>query len=279
MNFERPLRFEIAYGRAINSLLLKFFKIPRFETWNEVQLLLREYASSAKLLSEFATRIASAMVTHVAAQNAVSWREAARQGGRGSIIYELLRRELQEPRMRNRLVFLIQTNAQYISTVPQQVAERAVHHVEKQFMAGRRSESIMHDLAPYMRGLRNFEIQRIARTEVAKADTAITRTRAESIGLDWYRWVTAHDARVRESHKHMNQVLVNWNQPPSPEALVHERNVGYYHAGNIYNCRCIALPLVHLSDVRWPSKVYHSGRIVRMSEREFKSVAGVPIAA
>jgi SPP1 gp7 family putative phage head morphogenesis protein len=279
MTFDRPLRFEIAYQNAITKLLQKFFKIPKFQTWNEVQQILQEYNSASQFLSGFAKQLATNMITHIAAQNANSWREAARVGGRGSIIYNLLRRELYEPKMRNRLYFLIQSNAQFISTVPQRIAERTTHHVQQQFMQGRRSEYIMRDLTPYMQSLRKYEVQRIARTEVAKADTAITRTRAESIGLEWYRWVTAHDARVRTSHNHMNDVLINWNDPPSPEALVHEKNVGNYHAGNIYNCRCVALPLVELTDVRWPTKVYNSGRITQMSRLQFERISGNTIAA
>lgn len=277
--FERPLRFEIAYEQAIMRLLRLFFKIPAFETWNAIENVLQSYLSSARFLSEFATNLAKSMVTHLAVQNANSWREAARQGGKGRLIYQMLRNEMRQPKMRDRLTFLIQSNAQFISTVPQRVAEHAVHHVQQEQMAGRRSESILHDLTPYMQNLQTFEVRRIARTEVAKADTAITRTRAESIGLNWYRWVTAHDARVRTSHRNMNDVLINWDDPPSPEALVHEKNVGHYHAGNIYNCRCVALPLVHLSDVKWPHRVYDNGNISNMSETRFVKTTGIQIAA
>jgi SPP1 gp7 family putative phage head morphogenesis protein len=185
----------------------------------------------------------------------------------------MLHQEMQQPRMRDRLYFLIQSNAQYISTVPQTVAAHTVRHVQQEQMAGRRAEDILHDLKPYMRSLKDWQVQRIARTEVAKADTAITRTRAEDIQLNWYLWETSSDARVRASHRKMQGVLINWNDPPSPEALAREKPVGHYHAGNIYNCRCLALPVVDFGDVQWPSKVYHNGKIDRLSLTQFKKIA------
>jgi SPP1 gp7 family putative phage head morphogenesis protein len=275
LNFDRPMRIEVAYENAINKLLMEFFKLPTFENWNDVIGMLKQYTTNVKFLYGFATQLAARMVTAVSVQNANSWREAARKSTRGAEIYRMLRREMQEPRMRDRLYFLIQTNAQLISTVPQTIAEHAVHHVQQEQMAGRRAEDIMNDLKPYMRNLKHWQVQRIARTEVAKADTAITRTRAENIDLNWYVWETSRDARVRQSHRKMQGVLVNWNDPPSPEALDREKPVGHYHAGNIYNCRCLALPVVDVSDIRWPSKVYSNGRITVMSRTQFERIAAV----
>lgn len=273
MDVRRPLRIEVAYGNAISRLLSRWMNIPTISGWNEIQSLMQYYSQSLQALQKVATELASKMVTAVSVQNAMSWREAARKSTKGALIYQMLRQEMAQPHMQNRLQFLIQENAQYISTVPQVVAEHTVHHIQKEQMAGKRSEDIMRDLKPYMQGLKRWQIERIARTEVGKADTAITRTRAEDIGLNWYMWETSQDARVRHSHDHMQDVLVNWNDPPSPEALVREKPVGHYHAGNIYNCRCLALPIVDISDVKWPHKVYAGGNIMRMSLTQFKKIA------
>lgn len=275
-----PRRIEIAYENAIDKLLREFFKLPVFETWNDILDLIKGYQHTVKFLHGFATQLAAKMVTAVAVQNANSWREAARQSTKSRQIYNMLRNEMQQPKMRDRLYFLIQSNAQYISTVPQVVAEHAVHHIQQEQMAGRRSEDILHDLKPYMRNLKDWQVKRIARTEVAKADTAITRTRAEDIDLNWYMWDTSGDARVRDSHRKMQGVLVNWNDPPSPEALIGEpARAGHYHAGNVYNCRCIALPLVDPSDVAWPHKVYSNGRITTMTLAAFNRTNTTVVAA
>ena len=189
--FQPPKRIEIAYERAIDKLLMEFFKLPVIETWNDVLSVFKEYTTNVRIFHEFATKLASKMVTAVSVQNANSWREAASKSTKGREIYRMLREEMQRPKMRDRLYFLIQSNAQLITTVPQTVAAHAVHHVQQEQMAGRRAEDIMHDLKPYMKNLKDWQVQRIARTEVAKADTAITRTRAEDIDLNWYMWETS----------------------------------------------------------------------------------------
>src|SRR5215469_13236635 len=196
--FEVPRRIEIAYENAIDKLLMQWFRLPTFETWNDVIDMLKQYTSSVRFLYGFAEQLASKMVTAVAVSNAKSWREAATQSTKGREIYQMLRTEMQQPRMRDRLYFLIQSNAGFISTVPQVVVEHVVHHIQQEQMAGRRAEDILHDLKPYMRNLKDWQVKRIARTEVAKADTAITRTRAEEIDLNWYEWETSRDGRVRE---------------------------------------------------------------------------------
>jgi SPP1 gp7 family putative phage head morphogenesis protein len=125
--------------------------------------------------------------------------------------------------------------------------------------------------------LKEYQVQRLARTEVAKADTAITRVRAESIGLNWYEWQTSEDARVRKSHAKMNHVLVNFDDPPAPEQLIGQKSEGHYNAGNIYNCRCPALPVLSLNLLQWPHKVYSQGRISVMSKKQFLLVSGLPL--
>jgi len=188
----------------------------------------------------------------------------------------MLKNELKGD-LRIKLHSLIQENTQYITTLPSDISERAVHYIQQEQMKGRRAEDIIKDIQPYMQHLKNYQIQRIARTEVAKADTAITRVRAESIGLNWYEWATSRDARVRPSHRKMQGVLVNWSDPPSPEALIGERSVGHYNAGNIYNCRCPALPVLSLNLLQWPHKVYTQGRITSMGMKQFLLVSGLPL--
>ena len=113
----------------------------------------------------------------------------------------------------------------------------------------------------------------IARTEVSKTTTALTKARSENLGINWYVWRTVLDGlRVRKSHRIMEGVLVNWNMPPSPEKLAGEKDVGNYHAGNIWNCRCYPEPLISVDDIRWPHKIYINGRIEIISKKEFEKI-------
>ena len=274
--FHRPTRFEYWYQQEISALLERFFKFPDTSTLGELNARLVEFAQARNFIQGFASKLAANMVTMVARGNSRSWREAATKASKGRIIYSMLQREMQGS-LGIRLHSLIHENTEYITTLPQSIAERATRYIQQETMKGRRSEDITKDIAPYMQHLKKFEVRRIARTEVAKADTAITQVRAESIGLNWYQWETSHDARVRPSHRLMNGVLVSWNDPPAPEALNGQRSIGHYHAGNIYNCRCPALPLISLSELRWPCKVYRLGSIQRMTRNQFMLVSGIPL--
>lgn len=274
-SFHRPLRLELIYQAEIKRLTDKYFKLLNVDSFVELQKALLELAALPNFIQDNAKRLATNMVTMVANGNFRSWRQAAASASKGRLIYSMLQKELQGP-LKSRLHSLIQENSHYISTLPQNLATRTVLYVQREQLKGRRSEDIMKDLKPYMQNLRDYQIQRLARTEVAKADTAITRVRAESIGLNWYEWQTSQDARVRVSHRKMNQVLVNWTDPPSPEQLVKEKSEGHYHAGNIYNCRCVALPVLSLNSLTWPRRIYHSGALRLVSQRQFLEISGIP---
>ena len=70
----------------------------------------------------------------------------------------------------------------------------------------------------------------------------------------------------------MNGVLVRFDDPPSPEALIGESSVGKYNAGGIWNCRCYAEPLIDIDDVKWPCRVYSNGNIKSMHKKEFEVI-------
>ncbi len=106
------------------------------------------------------------------------------------------------------------------------------------------------------------------------AQSARTRARSTALGVGWYVWRTSEDERVRPSHKNMQGVLVNWKEPPSPEALVGMETCGKYHAGEIDGCRCYPEPVVEFDYLRFPVKVYHKGKIRTMTREEFKKMAG-----
>lgn len=272
--FHRPTRFEEIYRREIQKLFDRYFTLPTTELLGEITMRLAEFAHGKSFLDRWATTLASRMVTQVKVNNARNWRQAASQASKGRVIYQMLQSELAGP-LNARIDQLVKENAGYIKSVPANVAEMLTKHIQTQQIAGLRSEQIIKQIKPKLKQLRHYEIARLARTEVAKADTAITRVRAENIGLNWYQWETSEDARVRDSHKLMDQVLINWNDAPSPEQLDGLKSVGHYHAGNIYNCRCVALPIVSLDELSFPVKVYTQGQIRRLTRKQFSLISNV----
>jgi SPP1 gp7 family putative phage head morphogenesis protein len=212
------------------------------------------------------------MITQVLVTSAVSWRHAASESSRGRLIYQALRKEMQGPvgvAVRER----IQQNAELIRSVPMDFADRMTAYIAQQTQAGRRASDIAQDLLDRFPEMSTNKVQLIARTEVGKTSTALTRARAENLGLDWYEWRTSEDSRVRDSHRHMDRVLVKWTDPPAPEALIGERStLEYYHAGECPNCRCYPAPVTDLDRITWPHKVYTGGAIRTLVRAAFEKM-------
>jgi SPP1 gp7 family putative phage head morphogenesis protein len=72
----------------------------------------------------------------------------------------------------------------------------------------------------------------IARDQVAKLNGQITAFRQQSLGIRQYKWSTAGDDRVRESHRVRSGRVFDWNNPPSGG-----------HPGMEVGCRCSAVPV------------------------------------
>lgn len=235
--------------------------------------LLRLYGNVPELWPTLATdpdfiiqarKIASAMVHEVAKSNGQAWRKAA----------------LKPISVPPEIERIAERNARLIQSIPLEVAQRITARASRLQQIGGRSILIEKQLKALAPRLLRSKIQLIARTEISRAETDLTRARAEKIGIDWYQWQTSEDSRVRPSHRNMNQVLVAWEEPPSPERLLREKStLGEYHAGACPNCRCVSLPLADFDEVKWPAKVFHAGRIQRMTRVAFIRLAGVPVAA
>lgn len=76
----------------------------------------------------------------------------------------------------------------------------------------------------------------IARDQISKYNGQLNQTRQTALGISKYRWVTAGDERVRDSHKDLNNEKFSWDNPP-------KINGRPLHPGEDYQCRCIAQPI------------------------------------
>ena len=266
-------RIENEYLKTLYTLCDMFRKIAH--SVGEDQALYMQRMKQFQNSYQYEKYIMSAvkrMVTPIADINAKTWREAARKSTRGRFLYDLLMEELQQGKdilVNDQLL----ENAALIKTLPNDIAEKVVKDIADEALKGKRARSIEKIIKQETDKHSRASARLIARTEVAKTQSALTRVRAQSLDMQWYIWRTALDGnRVRPSHRLMEGVLVNWNDPPSPEALAGEKSVGNYHAGNIWNCRCFSEVLVDIDDVKWPHKVYRNGQIQMMSKREFSNL-------
>lgn len=275
--FNPPNRIELEYQRLINKLIGRF--LPDELTPEGVLRAFANLANNADVLESLAKPIAQRMVTQLKAANARSWREAATQSSRGREIFEALQREM-ETGVGQRVRQIVAENAKLISSIPEKLREEVDHEITQLQLQGLRPEVVADYLRKRVPQITRAKAALIARTETGKASTAITRARSEDLNIHWYQWITSEDGRVRDSHRLMNKVLVNWNDPPNPESLAHEsNNHGPYNAGNIYNCRCDALPVISLDVISWPAKVYGAGSIRRMTRAQFALLGGIRRAA
>lgn len=73
----------------------------------------------------------------------------------------------------------------------------------------------------------------IARDQISKLNGQINQVRQVEAGLESYRWQTAEDGAVRESHAEKDGNIYQWGNPPADTG----------HPGQDYQCRCIAVPI------------------------------------
>ncbi len=152
---------------------------------------------------------------------------------------------------------------------------KLLDYIRSQNLKGLRAEGIASKILRRFPQYDGRELEGKVRTVAFIANTAFERAQAEEIGLEWYKWSSCQDERVRASHRNMEGVLVSWGDPPAPEELIGESPQGKYHPGEIEGCRCDALPMLRLDDTKWPTRVYINGRIVSMSRKEFQRISGI----
>lgn len=232
--------------------------------------------SASKPFASWAQALAHTFVTHTLEENAKTWRQAAAMSGQGGTIRQALKEEMSGP-VGRRVNELVQENAKYIKTVPQEVSRDLVEHIRSQAYQGSRSAQNTPEFRAMVGDMSRNHARLISRTESAKAMSALTQARAENTGHDWYIWHTSEDVRVRDSHKKMDKVLCRFSDPPAPEELVGEKSNGHYSPGNIFNCRCYAAPVILWRNVEWPHKVYANGQISSMGKKQFMDTFGIEV--
>ena len=257
---------------TMNGLIRSMKKaVSEAVTPQEAIHLLTLYAQSQEY-KEWCEKLALKVTTQVNTKVNGTWREAAAKAGRGSEIYKQIQAELKKP-LGGDFWLKVKENARLIQTFPLNISTTLTQYIAQEGIKGRRSSDILGDLMKKFPNTAKSHLTLIARTEVSKTQTALTQARATALGAYWYIWRTSEDERVRSSHDKMNGVLVNWETPPSPEALAGMKSQGKYHAGDIYNCRCYPEPIVDLDYVDFPARVYYNGAIRTMTRKQFEQIA------
>jgi SPP1 gp7 family putative phage head morphogenesis protein len=262
LNFSPQRRAEQDYYSKIMEILRQYDLAP--------------YVDRDTLMDLWAREAAEQMALERYKSNSRSWREAAQEALRGQLVRQGLEGDLTGP-IGERVAEIVDQNAKLISSLPEAIAQLASEEMLGRARRGQRADEPSTMLSRIAR----WQARRLARTEIAKAQSAITQARAEDMDLPWYAWRTVKDERVRPSHRRMEGVLVRWDDSPSPEDLIGVRSYGDYAPGGIFNCRCSAEPLLRLEQVAWPHQVYSNGGIRWMTLADFRRLNHFqqPIAA
>jgi SPP1 gp7 family putative phage head morphogenesis protein len=273
-SWEKKRRIEQDYANSMSKLTNFFFSkaVKGMDELEHIQSKLHS-AAADPLFKQWAQALSKKMVTGLQVESVRTWREAASEGSRGKAIFQQLQNELHNV-TGARVNQLIRQNAELISSLPLEVSQRLAAAIQKAQAEGKRFKGM--DIGKYVTKLTKTRIALIARTETSKASTALTRSRSEDLGLDWYIWRTSKDGRVRDSHRHMDGVLCSWSDAPNPEALKGIRSkLGAYHAGDAPNDRCYPEPVVGIDLLRFPMKVHVSGSIKYMTRHNFEIMSGM----
>jgi len=156
---------------------------------------------------------------------------------------------------RDTLRLWTQTNVDLIKTVEDRTLGNMRSIVEDGFRSGK-SNTAIGRLIQEEYGMERRHAQFIARDQVAKLNSDLTRSQQEDAGVEEYIWSTSDDARVRERHAELDGTRHKWNDPP----IVDERTGRRGHPGQDFNCRCSALPVFNLPGLNlpWEGKEYNA---------------------
>ena len=136
----------------------------------------------------------------------------------------------------------VSQNTKLIKTIPTQYLGKVEQAVRAGVLNGTSSREIAKQVKDIY-GVTDRRAKIISRDQIGKANAELTQYRQEDLGVKKYRWVTAHDERVRgnpsghypnaiPSHYARDGKEFEWDNPPSGG-----------HPGMAILCRCYADPV------------------------------------
>jgi len=198
-------------------------------------------AAYAKAITPWAGATAKRMIAEVNRRDLTAWRNYTAQMGAA------LRVELAGAPIGGPMAEILAQQVELITSLPleaaQHVHEKSMEAISISSRYPERTEEIEQALAEAhpdaTHAWLRARAELIARTETARTASVLTQARAQHIGAEQYIWKTAGDWKVRPSHKKLNNTVQRWDEPPLSDPPDY-----HAHPGQIFNCRCVALPIV-----------------------------------
>lgn len=134
------------------------------------------------------------------------------------------------------LIEWVEENVDLIKTMPNDSLRKIRELTLEGFREGKTITTIVEEIQETY-GADRRHAQLIARDQIAKLNSQITRKQMEDAGCDEYVWDTSHDERVRESHRALQGKRCRFDDPP----IVDWKTGRKCNPGEDYQCRCVAL--------------------------------------
>jgi SPP1 gp7 family putative phage head morphogenesis protein len=186
----------------------------------------------SRLLVPWAASTAERMVAEVSRRDRAAWARLSAAIGRD------LKDEVDSTPVGVLFRSIRAAQVRLIASIPTEAAERVELLTRELVTGGRRYD----EAVPMIRASGDVAASRatlVARTETAKAASALTQARALYVGSTHYQWMTANDKDVRPMHKKLRGTVHRWDDPPVAESNGVRHNPGEYP-----NCRCWAFPII-----------------------------------
>lgn len=140
--------------------------------------------------------------------------------------------EIAEP-----LAIRIAENARLIRSIGDDTASRVERAVYESLNEGASVRGLRRRLTDEI-GFEEKRAARIARDQMAKVNSDLSRIRQQEAGVEEYRWSSSRDERVRALHARLNGTTHRWDKPGPAE--------GNGHPGQPIMCRCVAIAVISL---------------------------------
>lgn len=119
---------------------------------------------------------------------------------------------LEEPWLETQLELFANQNSQLIKNMTANEIERVSGIVQRGLQEGSSLDSITENIEKSF-GITRRHARLIARDQTSKLNGSLTKLRQQEAGINFYRWQTSMDERVRADHRVLQGKLCRWDDP------------------------------------------------------------------
>jgi SPP1 gp7 family putative phage head morphogenesis protein len=191
-------------------------------------------------------------VDHTAEIHEIGARVAAANGREIKRVIGIDARQIQG--VSNLLDGFRRQNVDLITNMTRETLDQIDETVEAAWTAGERVETLRDKLKERF-DVSESRADLIARDQVLKLNSQITKTRQTAAGITEYIWSTSGDERVRgnpnglypdsdRDHYALDGKRFRWDAPP----VINPKTGETAHPGEDFQCRCVATPVLDFLD-------------------------------